>query len=109
MVSLKIAEVKPSRSVPHLEESSGMFLSMFAFPQCRFRFAPQNDPSAGYSGAVNFRVARDPGIDPTNAALSHSIESVSLECFSKLGRHTHSPEERPTPSQIVAAIFLKNH
>ena len=33
---------------------------MVALPQCRFRFARQNEPSASATGAANFRVAREP-------------------------------------------------
>jgi hypothetical protein len=60
VVPLRIAAVKPSPSVHRLEESAGLFLSMVAFRQCRFRFAWQNDPSAAATRAANFRVARHP-------------------------------------------------
>lgn len=80
---------------------------MVDLPGCRIRFTPQKDPRADATEVANFRVVRDPGIDPANTALSHSIELVSLECFSKLGRHARSLNERLTPSQIAAAIFLK--
>jgi hypothetical protein len=60
VVSLRIAEVKPSRSVHCLEESAGLFLIMVVFPQCRFRLARQNHPSATTTGAVNFPLVSTP-------------------------------------------------
>jgi hypothetical protein len=63
VVSLVSAEAKPSRSVHRLDEPAGLSLSMFASPQCRFRFARQNRCSAAATSAVNFRMARNPGAD----------------------------------------------
>jgi hypothetical protein len=61
VVSLKSAEARPPRSVHRLDEPTGLFLSMVASPQCRFRFARQNDCSAAAACLANFRVRRHSG------------------------------------------------
>lgn len=58
IVFLRSAEAKLLRSVHRFDEPTGLSLSMVAPPQCRFRFARQNDSSAAATGAANFRVAR---------------------------------------------------
>jgi hypothetical protein len=67
---LKNSEGMPLRPVHRLDESTGLSLSMVAFPQCRFRFGRQNRFRPAATSAANFRMRRQlDGIAPESSAI----------------------------------------
>jgi hypothetical protein len=83
---------------------------MVAFPQCRVRFARQNDPIVAATGAANFRVARDA---QTHSHHRHQ-NRLGCDCLSGARRVSIRSQARPVfdlfapahPRQTTPAMEL---